>query len=185
MRDFTAEMLSECCKDVATEPVLQPLTGESLPRSSITSDEARVDVAARGFWVKGQVAYFDVKVFNPTAKVHLAQSLNSAHRSNEQSKKRSYNRRINSIDQGSFTPLIFTCFGGMSRECSTFYNRLSEMIAEKRNERMEKVKCWMRSKLNFSLLRSQLLCIRGSRDTKTIFEKDDLSVIVEESKIKW
>ena len=133
VRDFTAELLSECCKDVSIEPILQELTGEALPPSTIQTNEARVDVAARGFWTKGQVAYFDVKVFNPTAKVHMAKSLTAAHRANEQTKKRSYNQRINHVDQGTMTPLVFTCFGGMSRECTTFYNRLAEMIAEKRN----------------------------------------------------
>ena len=73
-------MLSECCKDVSTEPILQDITGEMLPPSTIQSDDARVDVAARGFWVKGQVAYFDVKVFNPTAKTYLSQTLKAAHK---------------------------------------------------------------------------------------------------------
>ena len=71
------------------------------------SNEARVDVAARGFCVKGKVAYFDVKVFNSIAKVYLTQSLNTAHRTNKQTKKRAYNRRVNTIDQRSFTPLDF------------------------------------------------------------------------------
>ena len=32
VRDFTAELLSECCKDVAVEPVLQEITGEQFHR---------------------------------------------------------------------------------------------------------------------------------------------------------
>ena len=93
VRDFTAELLSECCKDVRLEPILTKLTGERFPAATITSDEARVDIAARGFWVKGQMVYYDVRVFNPTAKSYLHQSLVSAHKSNEQLKKRSYNSR--------------------------------------------------------------------------------------------
>ena len=77
--DFTAELLSKCCKDVSTEPVLQQPTDETLPPSTIRLYEAHVDVAGRGFWVNRQVAYFDVKVFNSTAKVYLTQSLNTAH----------------------------------------------------------------------------------------------------------
>ena len=162
VRDFTTDLLAECCKDVSKEPTLQQLTGEELPKSTIQSNEARVDVAARGFWIKGQVAYFDVKVFiNPTAKVYLSQSLKAAHHSNEQKKKRSYNKRILNVDQGSFTPLSF---GGMSRECATFYNRLAECIAEKRNENIEKIKSWIRCKINFCLLRVQVMCIRGTRN---------------------
>ena len=182
IRDVTADALSECCKDVAVEPVLQEVTGEDLPPSAIKSDEARVDVAARGFWVKGQVAYLDVKVFNPTAKTYLTQTLQASHRSNENAKKRSYNRRVNFIDHGSFTPLVFTCFGGMAKECLTFYNRLAEMIAEKRDDDINVVKNWLRTRLSFSLLRSQLLCLRGSRSAKKIFaENDDMSLITAES----
>ena len=112
VRDFTAELLSECCKDVRLEPILTKLTGERFPAATITSDEARVDIAPRGFWVKGQMAYYDVRVFNPTAKSCLHQSLVSAHKSNEQLKKRSYNSRIMSVDQGTFTPLVFFMFRG-------------------------------------------------------------------------
>ena len=36
--------------DVAIEPHLTPVTGENLPRSSNTGDDARLDVSARGFW---------------------------------------------------------------------------------------------------------------------------------------
>lgn len=123
VRELTAELLLECCKDVSTEPVLQQLTGETLPSSAVQSNEARIDVATRGFWVKRQVAYFNVKVFNPTAKFYLTQSLNTAHQTNEQTKKRAYNRRVNTINQGSFVPLVFTCFRGMSLECLTFYKK--------------------------------------------------------------
>ena len=56
VRDFTAELISEVCKDVRTEPVLQDITGEEFPPSSITTDDARVDVAARGFWISSAVA---------------------------------------------------------------------------------------------------------------------------------
>ena len=103
VRDFTAALLSECCKDVRLEPILTKLTGERFPAATITSDEARVDIAARGFWVKGRVSYYDIRVFNPTAKSYLHQSLVSAHKSNEQLKKRPYNSRIMSVDQGTFT----------------------------------------------------------------------------------
>ena len=32
------------------------------------SDQARADISARGFWLTGQLAFLDVRVFNPTAK---------------------------------------------------------------------------------------------------------------------
>ena len=66
LRNITANLLSECCKDTSLEPMLQPLTGETLPPSSNISDEARLDIAARGFWESHQLAFFDIR-----ALVHI------------------------------------------------------------------------------------------------------------------
>ena len=132
------------------------------------------------------MAYLDVRVFNPTAKVYLNQTLKAAYKTNENLKKRSYSKRVNLIDQGTFTPLVFTCFGGMARECAVFYNRLSEMIAEKRNEPVSKTKNWIRTRLSFSLLRSQIICLRGSRSIRRCdqsVEDTDINLLIEESRI--
>ena len=57
LRDFTAKVLAECHTNVKIEPALTPLTGETFPQAStVTTDEACVDIAARGVWVKGQMA---------------------------------------------------------------------------------------------------------------------------------
>ena len=45
-----------------------------------------MDIAARGIWDKGQMAYFDVRVFKPTAKFYLNSDLTTAHEINEQTK---------------------------------------------------------------------------------------------------
>ena len=56
------------CKDVRVEPQLQLLTGETFSEKTASkSDQDRVDVTARVFWLTGQVAFFDLRVFNPTA----------------------------------------------------------------------------------------------------------------------
>ena len=49
------------------EPQLQELEGEQFTRSStLTGDQARLDIKARGFYRAGQVAFFDVKIINQT-----------------------------------------------------------------------------------------------------------------------
>ena len=164
VRDFTAEILSEICKDVAVEPLLTPLTGEKFTlKSANTDDHARLDVSARGVWIKGNRAFFDVRVFNPLAQTYNNQTLKAAHKTNENGKKREYGERILNVEHGSFTPLVFSCFGGMSRECSHFYNHVADKISEKRDINASKGRTWVRTKLSFSLLRSTNLCIRGSR----------------------
>ena len=73
---------------------------------------------------------------------------------------------------GSFTLLVFSIYGGMGRECQTFYHRLAEMIAEKQNEKLPIVISWLRTKICFSLLKSCLLCIRGSRRSSRQHQSD-------------
>ena len=164
LRDFTTEILQEVCKDVAVEPLLTPLTGEHFDlKSTNTDDHARVDVAARGVWVKGSRVFFDVRIFNPLAQTYLGSTIETAHKTNEDGKKREYNDRILQIEHGSFTPLVFSSFGGMGVECSHFYNRVAEKIAEKRDIQSSVAKSWIRTKISFSLLRTTNLCMRGSR----------------------
>ena len=79
MRDLFASLLKDVCHDVEIEPHLHPLT-EVLISSANSSDEARLDVSARGFWQRGQRAFFDVRVFNPFAKSHLNQKLDKVSR---------------------------------------------------------------------------------------------------------
>ena len=114
VRDFTAELLSEVCNDVAVEPMLTPLTGEKFTYKTANTDaNARLDVSARGVWVKGSKAFFDVRVFNPLAQCYSNQTLKAAHKTNENSKKREYGERVLNVEHGSFTPLVFSCLGGM------------------------------------------------------------------------
>ena len=49
VRDTTHELLNEVCKDVRLEPILQPVTGETLPPGSNKTDGARADVSALSF----------------------------------------------------------------------------------------------------------------------------------------
>ncbi len=66
LRDITASLMTEVCHGVAVEPTLQTLSGEQMALcSAITTDDARVDIQATGFWGdRKQRAFFDVKVFN-------------------------------------------------------------------------------------------------------------------------
>ena len=173
VRNFTAEVLGEVCKDVVIEPALTPLSGEQFNlRSANVDDNARLDVAARGVWTRGSRAFFDIRVFNPLAPSYSNSTIKAAHKSNENSKKREYNDRVLQVEHGSFTPLVFSSFGGMSVECSNLYSKVAEKIAEKRNINASVAKNWIRTKLCFCLLRTTNLCIRGTR-TK-LYEADQL-----------
>ena len=140
------------------------LNGEQLGTTSANiRQEARLDISAIGFWVPGQRVFFDVQVFDLNALRYRGLDLIKCFKKNEEEKKRQYNQRVLEVENGTFTPLVFATNGGMARECRAFYKRLAEMISEKRKVPTAMVTSFIRKKISFSLLRSTLLCIRGSR----------------------
>ena len=164
IRNLTGNLLTEVCNDVQLEPVLQSLTGETLNHAtSNTHDEARADISARDFWGNRQKAFFDIKVFNPFAKSNQKFALPSCYTHHEKSKRRMYEQRIIEVEHGSFTPLVFSTTGGMGRLATIFYKRLASMLADKRQQPYATTMGWLRCQLSFSLLRSTILCLRGSR----------------------
>jgi len=121
IQNITAEWLSKVCYDVAIEPPLQLLTGESIePRSANRQDEARADIHMKGFWGQQQSAFFDVRVFHPNARSFCQSSIPSLCRRQEQQKKREYGDRIREVEQASCTSLVFATTGGMRKEAIVF-----------------------------------------------------------------
>ena len=67
------------------------------------------------------------------------------------------------IKHGTFTPLAFSVSGGMGKECSMFHKPVAERLEIKTCERYEKIVSTIRCKVLFLILKSALMCIRGSR----------------------
>ena len=168
LRDITGALLEEVCQDVAIELILQPVTDNNLaPSTTNTNDGARLDVSARSFWITGQKAFFNVRVFDPNASRYQSKSLKQCFAVNEREKKRLYNRRILEVEHASFTPLTFTIHGAMGIECRSFVSKFSELLAIKRDLLKSSVTSWVRTKISFALIRSMLICLRGSRSIKS------------------
>ena len=79
---------------------------------------------ARRFWQAGQMAFFDVRVFNPNARRYAKQELSKTYQLNEKEKKHLCNERIMQVEHGTFTPLVMSATGGIGRESSKFYSRV-------------------------------------------------------------
>ena len=167
LRDLTAAAMTEVCHNVCIEPSLQPLSGESLRYSTANKEDgARLDIRAAGFWGnKYQHAYFDVRVFNPNAKSYRHLSPATAYSRQEQLKRRHYEERVTQVEHGSFTPLIFSTSGGLGKAAQVTYKRLASLIASKREVEYSTTRKWLRNMISFSLLRSAITCIRGSRSS--------------------
>ena len=124
IRDVTANLMSEVCHAVCTEPSLQPVTGEQLTHKTANREEGtRLDVVAQSFWGRDkQSAFFDVylRVFNPYALTYQNSSLSQMYKRNKQEKKRAYDEWVREIKHGSFSPLVFSAAGGMGSTATLF-----------------------------------------------------------------
>lgn len=164
VRDLLGNLLDETCHNVSLEPELGPLDGEALPRATNTTD-ARLDIRANGFWggSRHNCAFFDVRVFYPHAQSYRSTPIDKLFRDQEREKRRKYEHRIREVDRSSFTPLVFSSSGGAAPAATVFLKRLASLLAEKRGLPYSVVVGWLRCRLSFALLRSSILCLRGSR----------------------
>ena len=78
----------------------------------------------------------------------------------------SMRKKVIEIEQGTFTPLVFTTTGGMADECVKYHSRLEELIANKKGKSYSSAISWRRAKVSFAIVRSAILCLRGSRSRR-------------------
>ena len=92
-------------------------------------------------------------------------SISAAYKKHEDVKKRAYGQRVREIEHGAFTHLVFSTTGGMGQEATTFYKRLADTLARKQQKPYSVVISWLRCKLSFAVVRSSIMCIRGTRSS--------------------
>ena len=100
--------------------------------------------------------------------VHVQSSNNTPscaanYRRHEKAKWNMYEEWIREVEHASFTPVVFTTSGRASPLTSTFLKHLASRLAEKQDMAYSTTIGWLRARLNFSLLRSAVMCIRRSR----------------------
>ena len=67
-----------------------------------------------------------------------------------------------------------------------FYDRLAETLADKKQQPKSFITAWLRCRLSFSLLRSAILCLRGTRSSNPRplhVENEAYELVVAESHI--
>ena len=84
-------------------------------------------------------------------------------------------------------PIVLSIHGGMSHECSTFCNRLSNLLSEKRDIPILVAINWLWTKISFALLKSYLLCLHRTQSLypNIATVRDDVQFSCEVSKIPW
>ena len=176
LRDLNARLLGKVHQDVQTEPGLQHMANHSgHPSSANTADDARLDIRARGFWREGQSAFCDVRVTNPFAASQLKTPLSKIFDKHEGDKKREYNWRVMNIENGTFTPIVYIVNGSVGPEGTKFYKHLCTKISNKNEERYTDVMNWVRCKISFMCLKTAIMCVRGTRVSKSNMTVDYIS----------
>jgi len=61
VRDSEAQIMREVCRDVQTEPTLLPINENYYERKVKTTDNARLDISARGLWNSCEKTFFDIR----------------------------------------------------------------------------------------------------------------------------
>ena len=113
-----------------------------------------------------------LSMFSPHFKQYIVmaftvkQCLASTYRKHERIKIRAYEQRVREVEHGSFTPLVMSLTGGCGNAANICYKRLASMLADKRDQPYSTTLAWMRCKLSFTLLRSAIQCIRGTRSAR-------------------
>ena len=167
IRDTLANLLREVCHDVKVEPQLQKVNeGDCLNPKTITGDQARLDVSARGVWTPFDKTFLDIRVSHPNCLSNRTKTLQEVYEENEKEKKDEYLERVLNVEKATFTPAVFLTTGGMSKECKRFVNRVADLIARKRKERYCDVVRHVRTRIRFAMLRTTLIALRGYRGKK-------------------
>ncbi len=166
VRDTIAEILKETCKDVKTEPELIPIDSDlNTASTENNADKARLDISCVGLWSPLERTFMDVRIFHPNAPSYHKRPLTSLYKEHERIKKAAYNTRVIQKEKSTFTPMVFSTFGGMGEECHRALQRAAGRIADRRKEKYSDVMGHISTKVRMCLLRTILLSVRGSRGT--------------------
>ena len=108
VRNLLTTFIDKICNSVEIEPRLQPLDNQRFHlRSAVTSSEVRLDIKAEGFWARGVMAFFDVRVTHVNSKCYHSKPTSGVFKEQEEEKMRKYQQRGLDVEMGLFTPLVF------------------------------------------------------------------------------
>ena len=86
-------------------------------------------------------------------------------------------------------PLVFETNGAMGEECIRCTSELDRQLSEKQHESYATVMSWLRPRLSIEILKSALLCVRGSRTpfrrtSENIGDKQQNATFIEDVNIE-
>ena len=107
-----------------------------------------------------------MRIFHPNASSYRSMNLQEAFRHHEQAKKREYGERVRlSMVFPPPPPRTVHNWEPRSRIHHCVYKRLADLISTKQQKQYSDVLGWLRCRLSFAILRSAIMCVRGSRSS--------------------
>ena len=116
----------------------------------------------RGVWLPQAEALFDVRIVDTDAQSYRGRTPKDVLKGAEKEKKAKYSAACEER-HALFTPLCCSVDGMLGGEAEVFVKVIGERLASKWDQSYGEVMGWIRSRLSFAILRSSILCIRGSR----------------------
>ena len=77
--------------------------------STITGDQARLDVSSRGVWTPFHKTFLDIRVSHPNCLLNKirTKTLQEEYEENDKEKKDEYLERVLNVEKATFTPAVF------------------------------------------------------------------------------
>ena len=110
----------------------------------------------------------------------------TVYRRHEKEKRRCYEERVREVEHATFMPVVLSASGGMVRAATSLYRRIALLRAERRKEQYSHVISYIRCRLSFALLRSCIMCLRGSRGLfreRSVRHPESAELVVAEAQV--
>jgi hypothetical protein len=148
---------------VTPEPLIHTGLGQSTTAAPAqAAPETRGDVAAHGFWHRGNTTIFDVRITDLDAGVNRGRDSLTILRKHEREKKLKHGPACLERRR-HFTPLVFSVDGLRAPETEAACKRLASLLSSKWKRPYAELCGFVRSRLSIALARSASRCIRAER----------------------
>ena len=122
--------------------------------------ELRAEVSAHGFWKRGTIAMFDIRIVNLNAGSYLRMTPEKALAKADKEKKDLYlqaclERRRN------FTPMVYSADGIPRAEALAAQKRLAALLSYKLKREYTEMCGFVRAQISLAIVRSNSLLLRG------------------------
>ena len=155
VRDAIGDLASLVWNKVRREPVVRE-ADYNLGTSALVAD-----LGVRGVWLPQAEALFDIRVVDTDAQSYSNHTPREVLAMAEKEKKK-YSEACEER-HSLLTPFCCSVDGMLGVEAEVFLKVIGERLAVKWDASYGEMMGWLRSRLSFAVLRSAIVCVRGSR----------------------